>query len=48
MDDCSGLHQRIRHMKADLGNLNNAGGERLATLEERMTNVEKRMIEKRI
>ena len=39
---------RFRHMKADLGNLNTASDERLAALEERMTNVEKRMIEKRI
>jgi recombinational DNA repair ATPase RecF len=39
---------RFRHMKADLGNLNTASDERLAALEERMTNVEKRMIEKRL
>jgi hypothetical protein len=32
-------------MKADLGNLNTASDERLAALEQRMTNVEKRLIE---
>ena len=38
---------RFRHVKADLGNLNTASDERLAALEQRMTNVEQRMIEKR-
>ena len=35
-------------METDLGNLNIASDERLAALEERMTHVETRMIEKRI
>lgn len=39
---------RFRHMKADLGNLNTATDERLAALQERVTNVEKRLIEKHI
>lgn len=39
---------RFRHMKADLGNLNTASDECLAALEERMTNMETRMIEKRL
>lgn len=39
---------RFRHMKADLGNLNTATDERLAGLEERVTNIEKRLIEKHI
>jgi recombinational DNA repair ATPase RecF len=39
---------RFRHMKADLGNLNTASDERLAGLEERVTNIEKRLIEKQI
>ena len=39
---------RFRHMRADLGNLNTATDERLAALEERVTNVGKRLIEKHI
>lgn len=39
---------RFRHMKADLGNLNTATDERLAALEQRMSNIEKRLIEKHI
>ncbi len=39
---------RFRHMKADLGNLNTASDERLAALEMRISNVEKRLIEKHI
>lgn len=37
---------RFRHMKADLGNLNTATDERLAALEMRVANFEKRLIEK--
>lgn len=37
---------RFRHMKADLGNLNTATDERLAALETRVANFEKRLIEK--
>jgi hypothetical protein len=35
-------------MKAELGNLNTATDGRLAGLEERVTNIEKRLIEKQI
>jgi hypothetical protein len=39
---------RFRHMKADLGNLNVATDERLAALERRMSEIEKRLILKNI
>ncbi len=39
---------RFRHMKADLGNLNVATDERLAAIEQRLTHIDKRLIEKSI
>lgn len=39
---------RFRHMKADLGNLNLATDERLAAVEQRLTAIDKRLIEKGI
>jgi len=39
---------RYRHMKADLGNLNTASDERLAALEKRVSDVDKRLIAKGI
>ncbi len=39
---------RFRHIKADLGNLNVASDERLAALERRLTEIDKRLIQKNI
>ena len=39
---------RFRHLKADLGNLNVSTDERLAALERRMTEINKRLIQKGI
>jgi deoxyadenosine/deoxycytidine kinase len=39
---------RYRHMKADLGNLDTATDQRLDALETRVTNMDKRLIEKGI
>ncbi len=39
---------RFRHLKADLGNLNVASDERLAALERRIAEIDKRLIQKNI
>ena len=39
---------RYRHMKADLGNVDTATDQRLDPLETRVTNIDKRLIEKGI
>lgn len=39
---------RFRHMKADLGNLNVATDKRLAEVERRLTEIDKRLIAKGI
>jgi len=44
----SELKAELVVFRADLGHLHTARNERLAALEERITNVEKGMIEKRI
>jgi len=39
---------RFRHMKADIGNLNTATDERLAEIERRISEIDKRLIAKNI